>query len=448
MSLIIPQRPASFYHALTKSWPLVTIASANHKGRGLFATRDVAAGTQLFAEVPAVTLRYERRKTPRYFNAIPIAQRPSAETESVTAIAGTLKPHRQHCAHCLAPLQVVVVDESGTLNASLINSPIVRAIAAEEFPYHRTDHQRCREFHVDGVNECPAVFCSQSCHDAATRSHHTAYHRLVDFLYFNTAETERRYKQLKHIQSLQHQTAGLENVLMSIILQIALGRSSKVSSETVDVDTDTTRQRPLYATAPPLPLIESLTHLCYHDYIDDATTYLEYIKPIVLGVDPSFNAAMISDNAEESSLSYWLSPRGFSRLMSVVGINAFHSAVDRPLLRLERGGADTDEVDVSLGETGTRLSCISIFTVASYMNHACTDSSNVAFDTPNFHSQARFVSRRNIRMGDELTWTYSNNDVELQSVYAVACECPRCTGVSTSMRRRQHSLTRRSKAPS
>jgi SET domain-containing protein len=60
------------------------------------------------------------------------------------------------------------------------------------------------------------------------------------------------------------------------------------------------------------------------------------------------------------------------------------------------------------------------------MNHSCQPYSNVAALSPQISDAASFVATRDITIGEELTWTYSNDVNLLESHYGFKCSCPNC----------------------
>lgn len=202
---------------------------------------------------------------------------------------------------------------------------------------------------------------------------------------------------------------------------------------------------------------------------------------------------------------YWLSKKGFLRLMSAVGTNAFNTGVQAPrliighvktsVMKVNATGpvvnangtigvermageleavSEEDKLESGLTKIGSvcsishpvaptaatfaalrvptpnaqsatfhiqfnwplsgnssaagpvlSLSCPTIYRIASYMNHACDHGVTVYPLPPYTSGRVRFVAARDIRMGEELTWYYGNEDA-VSVNYRARCQCDRC----------------------
>lgn len=69
---------------------------------------------------------------------------------------------------------------------------------------------------------------------------------------------------------------------------------------------------------------------------------------------------------------------------------------------------------------------MSVYWLASYMNHSCVPIANMAALAPQISGAATFVATRDIEAGEELTWCYNHDTNMLQHHYGFKCTCAAC----------------------
>jgi hypothetical protein len=101
----------------------------------------------------------------------------------------------------------------------------------------------------------------------------------------------------------------------------------------------------------------------------------------------------------------------YARIIGILHLNAF--------------SVSTAEEGMSVGDSSA------LFHHASFANHSCDP--NVAMDELDTHGRVRFVCRRPVEPGEELTVAYIDCDLptaerreKLAWAYAFTCDCPKC----------------------
>ena len=300
----------------------------------------------------------------------------------------------------------------------------------------------------DGSVPCDEVFCSKQCESRAWSSHHQLEHMTpTDLKRFATNEFEQ-------LMADDHRS----EIIVLLMRAIALLRS------TTSTPVETSQQK---HNNPPLTLLDHLSHLSTLPKISyftptHLTTLDRAIGPFltdVLKKHPhlSLNLSNSSNLTREQVLL-----RG---LLGALIANSFQLIQPAPSLLVSSDSSSSlssssPSLSVSphsprfdVGEYGIYTHSSAVFSLASFMNHACQPYNNVGFHHSSeedessiqqfLHSHGttvRFAALQTIEPGAELLWCYTPDASQLPIRYGFKCRCDTCTG-----RRKQKSGTAKEK---
>lgn len=452
---------ASVLRRLTASWPL-EIRVAEGKGLGLFATRRFEAGEVVWEEAPIVAV--QRRNA---------ATTGSDDTSAASSSDTPLSPSKLFCDHCHAPIaspSILLTHPPDFSPDSASSHPESSSVWDHLCRQHTDDLQKiglrawrapmapttpCRSTQPShalfdaGHPPCEESFCSSACESAAWLAHHRREH-------MTPAEVERFIQaDLSGVIAEPH----LAEIVSLLLRVIAVMRCAPPAG---------TSDRP-HSPTDPLTILDHLSHLSAPTSVEvlpphDFLALFDAIGPLltdVLARHPQMRLDSLPGSGTQEQ-------RLLQAMIGALATNSFHLVHTRPSLVLEERARDektaelqlhypeyvseVDDVAHSLSHSHSHSHdsfghFAAIFSLASFMNHACAPHHNIAIDSPSSTSFSPasvsltgaasrrlipFVARRPIAPNEELLWTYAHDADNLPKQYGFTCRCATCRSRATA----------------
>ena len=473
---------------LVRGWP-VEIRACGDKGFGLFASRPIPAGTVVFEEAPLACV-VEARDPPEGEDCDESAEGEEQIEEELTdeQFQQTEMPSAPNsCAYCRAPLRPpVITDEAAAVPASHSDPATTAASSAaawSELQRHPTLLRRlglddpsrtplaaagatpCRSnlpghpSHEPSAPACGESYCGSVCESRAWELFHAREHM--------SAEEVARFDSDEMAQLLDDEH---KRTILALLLRVTAMLRSRTDNTARAANSSEQQSHPQLSALDHLSHLSSLNTLS-HAFTEAELSALDRaVAPMLQRVvreDPELQRRLCAAGAKAGKEGAWM----LRQLLGALVSNSFRLAHAQPTLLLRRtggrgsrGGAAEGqgvEVDVSVqhplysdSAAGNFTHYAALFSLATFLNHACMPHSNLAVEldpsVPLAHPasgasgtgrapfsaqlvppagqapRTRFAAVRDIPQGHELLWTYTLDASTLPSRYGFQCTCPAC----------------------